>query len=198
MISISHKEFTKSTPFEEVDHLSAGQVLERSAQLSPQKVALIYKGERMTYEQLNEKVNSFASGLYELGLKKGDRVVINLPNSPELVIAFYGLAKLGIITTWCNPIYRGKELGFILKNSGAKGILIRDEFEGFDYRRMVEKAREESPLEHIITVGRKGSLNFNELLNQGKGKSLPQTTIDPLKDFIKIIYTSGATGIPKG
>jgi len=192
------KESKKFTAFKEVAHLSAGQILDRSTQLSPQKVALVYKGERMTYEQLHQQVNSFASGLSGLGLKQGDRVVVDLPNSPELVIAFYGLAKLGIITTWCNPIYREKEVGFILKNSGAKGILIRDQFEGFDYRRMVEKAREGSPLEYIISVGGKDSLNFDELLKGGKGKSLPHVTIDPQRDFIKIIYTSGATGIPKG
>jgi acyl-CoA synthetase (AMP-forming)/AMP-acid ligase II len=61
--------------------------------------------------------------LSSLGIWKADRFVIDLLNSPELVIGFLALAKLGAITTWCNPMYRKKEVGFILRNSGARGIL---------------------------------------------------------------------------
>jgi acyl-CoA synthetase (AMP-forming)/AMP-acid ligase II len=198
MVAAQPKELGKRTTFEEVAHLSAGQVLERSASLSPQKIALVYKKEKITYEDLNRKVDAFASGLASLGLKKGDRFVINLPNSPELVISFYALAKLGIITTWCNPIYREKEVRFIFNNSGAKGILTRDEFDGFNYLEMVEKARKGSPVEYVITVGEKGPMNVEEVLNRGRGEVPSKTWINPQTDFIKIIYTSGATGIPKG
>jgi len=189
--------FGKLTVFQDVAHLSAGQVLERSTSLCPKKVALIYNRERMTYEELNKRVDNFASGIASLGLKKGDRFVIDLPNSPELVISFYALAKLGVITTWCNPVYRQKEVGFILRNSGAKGIIIQKESDGFDFIEMVEEAREGSELEHIITVGGRGRKTFDEVMTSGIG-NLPMPLIDSKNDFIKIIYTSGATGIPKG
>jgi len=188
--------FGKLTVFQDVAHLSAGQVLERSTSLCPKKVALIYNRERMTYEELNKRVDNFASGLASLGLKKRDRFVIDLPNSPELVISFYALAKLGVITTWCNPVYRQKEVGFILRNSGAKGIIIQKESDGFDFIEMVEEAREGSELKHIITVGG-GPTTFDEVMTSEKG-NLPRPLIDSKNDFIKIIYTSGATGIPKG
>jgi fatty-acyl-CoA synthase/long-chain acyl-CoA synthetase len=195
---VHSEELGKRTAFRDVALLSAGQILERSAYLCPRKTALVYRREKITYEGLNKQVDAFASGLASLGLKKGDRFVVNLPNSPELVVSFYALAKLGAITTWCNPAYREKEVEFILNNSGARGILVRGEFEGFDYGRMVEKARKDIPLEHIITVGRGGFISYDEVLEQGKGEAPPRTAIDPRTDFIKIIYTSGATGIPKG
>ena len=189
--------FGKLTVFQNVADLSAGQVLERSLSLCPKKVALVYNKERMTYGELNKRVDDFASGLASLGVEKGDRFVIDLPNSPELVISFYALAKLGAITTWCNPVYRQKEVGFILRNSGAKGIIIQKESDGFDFVEMVEEARKDSELEHVITVGGGSPTTFDEVMASGKGNP-PMPLIDPKNDFIKIIYTSGATGIPKG
>jgi fatty-acyl-CoA synthase len=181
----------------DIFHLPAGKALERSVSLCPEKTALVYKGERISYEELNRRVNAFAAGVASLGFRKGDRFVIDLPNSPELVISFYAFARLGVITTWCNPVYRQKELSFILKNSGAKGIVIRAEFDGFNYVEMVEEAGKDSDLQHVITVGEGGSTTFGEVMTQGKGDP-PVPSIDPRTDFLKIIYTSGATGIPKG
>ncbi len=187
----------KLTTFQEIAHLSAGQVLDRSSSLCPKKIALIYKGQRISYEELNQRVNDFAAGMVSLGFRKGDRCVIDLPNSPELVTGFYALARLGVITTWCNPVYRQKEVAFILKNSGAKGMIIQKESDGFDYVGMVEEARKGSDLKHLITVGERGPVTFEQVMKAGQGDP-PRPSIDPQTDFIKIIYTSGATGIPKG
>jgi len=197
MIGTQAKAAGNSTRFEDVAHLTAGEVLERSARLCPQKTALVYKGQRIPYEELNTRVDRFASGLASLGVKKGDRVVIDLPNSPELVVSFYGLAKLGAISVWCNPIYRQKEVSFILGNSGAKGIIIRSEFDGFDYLGMVGEIRKAFKLDHVITVGDGGDTTFKEISTLMRS-GVPAVSIDPETDFIKIIYTSGATGIPKG
>ena len=78
-----HPGFVKLTTFDEVVNLSAGKILERSASLSPAKAALVHKGKRMTYEELNRSVDTLASGISSLGITKGDRVVIDLPNCPE-------------------------------------------------------------------------------------------------------------------
>jgi acyl-CoA synthetase (AMP-forming)/AMP-acid ligase II len=84
----------------DIFHLPAGRALERSVSLCPEKTALVYRGERISYEELNRRVDAFAAGITSLGFGKGGRFVIDLPNSPELVIAFYAFARLGIITTW--------------------------------------------------------------------------------------------------
>jgi non-ribosomal peptide synthetase component E (peptide arylation enzyme) len=65
----------KLTTFQEIAHLSAGQVFDRSLSLCSKKVALIYKGERISYEELNQRVNAFAAGMTSLGFRKGDRCV---------------------------------------------------------------------------------------------------------------------------
>ncbi|MBN1103052.1 MAG: acyl--CoA ligase [Deltaproteobacteria bacterium] len=171
--------------------------MERSTRLLPQKTALVYKGERIPYEELNTRVDRFASGLASLGITKGDRMVIDLPNSPELVVAFYALAKLGAISVWCNPVYRRKEVSFIVGNSGAKGIIVRSAFDGFDYLKMVGEIRRDFNLDHVISVGEGGDQTFEEILTLTRSGP-PTVSIDPETDFIKIIYTSGATGIPKG
>jgi fatty-acyl-CoA synthase len=190
--------YGRLTTFEDVASCSVGQVLDRSLSLCPEKPALIEGRERITYGDLNKRVNRFASGLSLLGIRKGDRFVVDLPNSPELVIAFCALAKLGAITTWCNPMYREKEVGFILKNSGARGILLRREFDGYDYVPMVKEAARGTGLEHIITVGGGGgSAAVEEVTAAGTGDP-PVPSIDPVKDIVKIVYTSGTTGIPKG
>ena len=163
VVALKTTKLGKLTTFQDVAYLSAGQVLERSLSLCPKKVALIYKGDRIIYEELNNRVDDFASGLASLGLRKGDRFVIDLPNSPELIISFYALAKLGAITTWCNPTYRQKEVDFILRNSGAKGIIIRNEFEDFDYVQMIKEIRKDSQLEHVITVG-EGPTTFDKVM----------------------------------
>ena len=60
--------------------------------------------------------DTLAAGLSEIGLKKGDRIAIHMPNSLELITAFYALQKLGVIVAWANPFYRRNEAQFILKN----------------------------------------------------------------------------------
>ena len=74
-----------------------------------------------------------AARISELGFVKGDRIAIYMKNSVEFVITFYALEKLGIIVAWINPNYRRSEAEFILKNSGARGVFIFREWDGYDY-----------------------------------------------------------------
>jgi non-ribosomal peptide synthetase component E (peptide arylation enzyme) len=90
----------KLTRHEDLKDLAVGEVLERSVRLCPDKEAIISGERRVTYAELNRLVDQFAAGLKTLGYQKGDRVAICLHNSLELVISFYALARLGIITVW--------------------------------------------------------------------------------------------------
>ncbi|MCZ7382164.1 MAG: AMP-binding protein, partial [Candidatus Methanoperedens sp.] len=85
-------------------------MLRQTAQKYSDHAAMIYFGKRITYRELDEMVDRFASALQDLGVKKGDRVGIQLPNLPQFVIAFYGALRAGAICVSCSPLYKAREL----------------------------------------------------------------------------------------
>jgi fatty-acyl-CoA synthase len=182
--------------------LSLGQVLEKAAEAVPAKVAVVEGERRKTFKELGDMANALAAGLQAMGLKKGDRVAMYVKNSVELMVAFYALEKLGVIVAWVNPNYRRAEAEFILRNAGAKGIVIFREWEGYDYLEAITGMRENLPaLEHVILVGEgegKGVSRFYDVLDRGYNRSFSPPDINTQEDLSMLIYTSGTTGKPKG
>ncbi|RLB42746.1 MAG: hypothetical protein DRH12_04905, partial [Deltaproteobacteria bacterium] len=182
--------------------IDLGAMLTRSCSSVPDKVAIIDGGRRITYQELQELVTALAFSLLSMGLRKGDRVAIYMPNSVELISIFYALQKIGVIVAWVNPNYRKAEAGFIIKNSGAKAVAIFREWEGYDYLKAVEEIRDSTPaLEKVILVGEGEAENiylFDDLIKKGHGLSSPEVEIIPDQDLAMLIYTSGTTGKPKG
>jgi fatty-acyl-CoA synthase len=168
----------------------------------PDKIALVCGEDRKTYRELNNLADTMAAGISELGFEKGDRVAIYMKNSLELVVAFYALEKLGIIVAWINPNYRRSEAEFILKNSGAKGVFIFKEWDGYDYVDAIFSLRERLPdLESLFIVGEGGGdrvHEFYDLIEQGREKKYVAPSLDTKEDLAMLIYTSGTTGNPKG
>lgn len=184
------------------DSVSVGQILERSANHAPDKVAVVDGTQRITYNQLNSMANALAVSISEIGLKKGDRTAIYMPNSLEMVVAFYALQKLGVIVAWVNPIYGKTEARFILENSESRAVFIFSDWDGRNYREDILNLRDELPdLEFIFTVGeseRRGEYSFYELLDRRADKTPADATVDPKNDLAMLLYTSGTTGKPKG
>lgn len=184
------------------DSVSLGQILERSAAEVPDKIAVVDGTVRKTFGELNALVDALAAGLAGLGLKKGDRTAIYMPNSLELIVAFYALQKLGVIVAWVNPIYRPHEARFILKNSEARAVFIFSDWSERNFHDDVLGLREELPdLEFVIRVteddGQRGH-TYGNLLNAGLNKKFTAAAIDPRTDRAMLLYTSGTTGNPKG
>jgi acyl-CoA synthetase (AMP-forming)/AMP-acid ligase II len=184
------------------ESLTLGQVLEKSAAESPDKIAVVDKDSRKTYSELNAMADAMAAGLADIGFKKGDRVAIYMKNSLELVAAFYALQKLGLIVVWINAIYRMHEAQFILNNSGARGVFIFSQWDGYNYLAEILKIQKELPeLESIIVAGNaigEGVYSIEALMDKGSQKKVPAVTIDPQEDLCMLLYTSGTTGKPKG
>ncbi len=187
-----------------------GQSLEESAQRYPDNVAIWFGDTKITYRKFNEAVNRMANSLLHLGLKRGDRAGILFPDWPEYSIALYACARIGVVITPMNPLFRRMEITTILNHLEAKVFFIPSEWRDFSFAQLVEQIRAELPtVEHVIVKGNpKASwmLDYDELLNKDYVK---QSHNDYLSDYLakqpveaddllEIAYTSGTTGDPKG
>ncbi len=185
-----------------IEGLSVGRILEQGAEQVPDKIAVVDGDRRVTYAQLNNMAVSLASGFQALGFRKGDRVAIYMKSSLEFIAAFYALQKLGVIVAWANPHYRKAEAEFIFGNSGAKGIVVFREWEGYDYLEGISQIRANLPdIESLVLVGEgegDGVHRFDDVLSMGSEKPFTPPAIDPKEDLSMLIYTSGTTGRPKG
>jgi long-chain acyl-CoA synthetase len=119
--------------------------LKKSSERYPDFPAMIFYGKGVTFRELEEMTDRFAAGLSRMGVKKGDRVAIMLPNIPQCVIAFYGALKVGAVLVMTNPLYVERELEFQLNDSGAETLITLDLFHP-----MAQKVRPKSPLKRIV------------------------------------------------
>ncbi|MGD0238457.1 MAG: class I adenylate-forming enzyme family protein, partial [Syntrophorhabdales bacterium] len=191
-----------TTTYSDVANLAVGEILERSAKIVPNKVCISFKGERVTYQTLNEQSNALAATLQEIGILKGDRVAVYMSSCPELFIAFYALQKIGAIVAWANSAYKTHELTFILTNSQAKAVFVQKGKDSADNFGLIEKIKSGIPhLSFVISIGGgegEGVFSFEDMLSSGRKKKVTKPSINIHQDLSMLIYTSGTTGVPKG
>ena len=96
------------------------QMLADCAAATPDAVLTVYKGAKLTYEQVNAEVDRLTAGLQQLGVKRGDRVALHLPNCPQFVIAYHAVLRAGGIVVPCNHLYVARELEHQLNDSGSE------------------------------------------------------------------------------
>jgi len=107
-------------------HIPIDHLLSNTAKAFPENSALIFGGMSITYQELDRLVDRCAQGLFTLGIRKGDRVALLLPNCPQMVIAFYSVFRLGAIAVPLNPQYQERELAYQIENSGAETLIALD------------------------------------------------------------------------
>lgn len=177
--------------------------------------ATIFKGKIKTYADIETEVNKLANAFQRLGLKKGDRVAVYLPNSPQFMVTFFAVQSIGAIFTAFNPLYSAREIKERLNDARPKIFVTLDIF--LD---KVNQIKDDISVEHIIvssvaqelpgskkylykliTARKKqtlaGSLNYTEVLKSGVNKPI-NTKIDPENDVAVLQYTGGTTGTSKG
>src|SRR3954465_8507638 len=113
---------------------SVFSMLERSASVWPENIAIAFLGKHLTYRELLSEVERFSAALTSLGVERGDRVGLLLPNSPQYVIAYYGTVRIGAVVVGNNPLYTKRELSHQLADAGIKVMVVLDQlypaFEG--------------------------------------------------------------------
>jgi fatty-acyl-CoA synthase len=177
-----------------------GENLERAVERFGEREALVVRHQRLrlTYAELDDRVNRLARGLIAAGLRPGDRVGIWAPNCAEWVLTQYATAKAGAILVNVNPAYRTSELEYALRQSGCRVLVAARAFKTSDYAAMIEEVRGGLPdLERVVILG---TPEWDELAAGGASEDELRERMAALDsdDAINIQYTSGTTGFPKG
>ena len=212
------KSYEKGVPesikFEEV---SISDFLERSIKEFPDDIALIFLGYKVTFRQLKDQVDRFATCLTDFGVKQGDSVSILLPNSIPCVVAYYSILKIGAIVVMNNPLYSDPELQHQFNDSGSKVLITLDALGN----RMID-LRPKTKIKQIVYMGIGDFLNPIKRFLGKKLKKFPFADVKPAPDVYKWMdclakyqpnppkvkinytdvamyqYTGGTTGVSKG
>jgi len=165
-------------------------LLEESARRFGEKTALVFEGQPVSYSELDSLSIRFANALHDLGVKKGSRVALFLPNVPQFVISFFGVLKAGAVVTAINPMHREREVEFQLCDSGAETIIALDTLQP-----IVAAVKRRTPLKHVIITSL-GDVGFSELLKDASTENT-KIKIATAEDLAALQYTGGTTGTPK-
>ncbi|MGH7482770.1 MAG: class I adenylate-forming enzyme family protein, partial [Longimicrobiales bacterium] len=190
---------------ERVRERSVAQVLEERATTDPDRVFLVYRDRRFTFEQVDTRATALAAALHELGIEAGDRIALALPNWPEFAVSLFAAAKLRATIVPLNPRYTIPELQYMLRHSEAAVVVCAETFNGVDYLELFESFLTSLPdLQYLVTVGDADLwyddriYQYEDLLSSGAGRELPVLERRPAADPFAILYTSGTMGKPKG
>jgi hypothetical protein len=131
-----------------------GELVEKAAQKNPKAPALWVEGRAVSYGEVEIQVNRVANGLDALGLGRGDRVAIMLPNIPEFVYSFFGIQRIGAVAVPFNTMYKGGEVAHILSDSGARAVIALSNFAP-----LINEILPDLPdLQHVILTGERNVL----------------------------------------
>jgi len=193
--------------------------LRQNAAAAPDHKALLFKGARITYEEVEKSSDRFAAALVQMGVKRQDRVALALPNCPQFIIGEFGIWKAGAIACPLNPTYTDRELEDALNASGAEiAIVLNRLYERFralqsrtSLKRLIATgikdylpvrtriaytfAREKKDGERITL--REGDARFKQLIRRGAFAAHPLESVKP-EDPAVILMSGGTTGTPKG
>ena len=213
-----HKSYAPGVPFEiKFEKLTMPEALTRSAEQFADRTALLYMGQHLSYRELNSLVNRCARALLDLGVKKGDKVAMLLPNIPQVVVATYATFRIGAVAVMNNPLYTERELEYQLRDSDSKILVTLD--------LLLPRAlnlKDKTPIENIITCHindylpfpkkqlfpivkkkmyrkvepQKNVYEFLGLIKKYSDQSLEE--VSSWEDLAAFLYTGGTTGVSKG
>jgi len=185
--------------------LTLGDLIDKAADIYPNKEALVDDQSRLTYSQVRGMTDRLAIGLMELGIKTMDRVLVQLPNWSEFVFSYFALQKIGAIPVLLIDRYRPYEINHLFRLTGATSWVIPERYRKTDYLPIIKDVLKNSPhVKHVILV-RGGKhrhfLNLERMIEQTEPKErdlgrLAKRRPDPMQ-VAHLGPTGGTTGLPK-
>lgn len=186
-------------------------LLDHTAARVPNRLAIIFGGMELTFAELKNLADRFANALVGMGVQKGDRVAIHLPNCPQFAIAYYGVLKAGCVFTPLSPLLAPAEAAFQLNDAGAGTLITLDRLHAG-----IAKIIQETGIKRVITASladccsplsaplrppRKipipNTIDITDLLNAYPPQA-PRVEINVTEDLAHLAYTGGTTGVSKG
>ncbi|MEI7987493.1 MAG: long-chain fatty acid--CoA ligase [Chloroflexota bacterium] len=194
-------------------------LLESVAKQLPDAPCTIFKGALITYKQMDQITDCLAAGLAELGVKKGDRVGLYMPNIPQFIMAFYAASKIGAVVVCFNSLYTAREVEYQAKDSGIEVMILSSNF-----YKLVKQIQSKTDIRTIVVTNLKetlppavkilftlfvekkgghrvelasGDVWMKDLFARHKPEDRPNVVVTP-DDFAILQYSGGTTGVPKG
>lgn len=218
------KFYPEGLPYEiDIPNISLIQAFDRAVEKWKNKPALIFYGKKMSYLELKDQIDRFATVLYDLGIRKGDTVALFLLNCPQFVIAYFGALRIGAVLTPISPVYVTPEVKHQLEDSHAETIICLDILYDFvektnvglkriiltsidEYLPSLKKLFGKSILKAVyqkmevpvIKIKEGGNIYWFQDLIKKSQPNPPKIEINPKEDLAALPYTGGTTGPPKG
>ncbi len=185
--------------------LTLGNLLDKAADVYPDKEAFVDGKNRLTFKEARERTNRLALSLLDLGIAPRDRVLIQLPNWSEFVLAYFAVQKIGAIVVLLIDRYRQYEIGHLLKRTEATLWIVAEKYRKTDYLPIIEDVVKENPqLKNIVLARSEGYGSFksmdklilNKKLDSANLQRLAERRPDPM-EVAHMGPTGGTTGLPK-
>jgi len=195
-------------------------LLEDTAKKYPESSCTIFKGAKITYREMDELTDRLAAGLASLGIKKGDRVGIFMPNTPQFVMAFFAIIKLGAIAVATNPLYSGREIEHQVNDAGIQVMIVMSNF-----YKLIKEVQAKTQIRTVVVTNLKEALPpilgflftltgkekkggfsvqlaegdhwMQDLISSFKAGVRPKAAIES-DDVVLFQYSGGTTGVSKG
>ncbi|VEN73013.1 AMP-dependent synthetase [Candidatus Desulfarcum epimagneticum] len=192
--------------------------IERNARRHPERPALIFLGEKISYGSLKLFIDQFATALHDLGLRKNDKCLLYIPNCPQWVIAYMALQKIGAVPVPISPIYTPNEIEYLINDSQSETVICQDVNFGY-----IERVFHKTCLKRVIVTNLVELLpwwkkTLGRLFNRAPGGAVaknpevyfflrllnqyppdpPKVAVNPSDHIAYILYTGGTTSMPRG
>lgn len=174
-----------------------GAWLRERADAHPDRIAVVGGSQRWSYGELDRRASALAAGFLRSGLRRGDRVLVHLPNIPDFIGVVLGLFRAGLIPVYALPAHRITEIEHFARGSGARAYVAAAAHAGFDYRALAQELRSRCPaVEQIWIAGEPGEFAALEPLYAADGSDVPATASQG-SDVAFLQISGGSTGLSK-